>query len=300
MRQSYYARPRGYSVIPRPALAPQGGKKRCDLIGSLFLPEWDVAIRWFEIPGHGEPVVCLPAISRAVLPNFLPMLLDPHLRGRRAILVDFIGSGMSGHSTSFSYTLAGHAASVTAVLDHLQIARATLVGHSMGGSVAIALAQADPHRISRLVAFEANVLPGGGASTKSILAQPCDAFVHQWPDMVKRTARDTAESNSMISNFFAVSRIGADPFALYRNAMSLATIPESFQERFLSLDIERHFVWGEKTFPENTGQVTADAPDPNLFRQNGVNVHVLPGTGHSLMVERPTDAAHLLADILRT
>lgn len=275
-----------------------GDSGRRDLINSLYLKEWDVAIRWFDIPGDGEPIVCLPAISRAVLPNFLPTMLDPVLHGRRAILVDFVGSGMSGHSASFGYTLEDHACSVSAVLDHLQIDKSTVVGHSMGGSVAIALALADPDRISRLVAFEANVLPGGGASTKSILAQSCDAFVHQWPDMVKQTARDTAESNSMVSNFFAVSRIGADPFALYRNAMSLAAIPESFQERFLGLDIERHFVWGEKTFPENTGQVTADAPDPNLLRQNGVNVHVLPGTGHALMVERPADAAQLLANIL--
>ena len=268
------------------------------MIGSLFLSEWDVAIRWFEIPGAGEPIVCLPAISRAVLPNFLPTLLDPCMQDHRVILVDFVGSGMSGHSSTFSCGLEDHAASVCAILDHLHLDRMTVVGHSMGGSVAISLALEHPERIKRLVAFEANILPGGGVSTKSILAQTCDEFVRQWPELQERTARDNAMANSPLSNFLAVSRNGADPAALYRNAVSLSNISESFQERFLALEVERHFVWGEKTFPGNTGEITADAPDPELLQRGGVNIHVLPGTGHALMVERPREAARLLADIL--
>lgn len=45
----------------------------------------------------------------------------------------------------------GNAAAVAALLDHLEVPRATIVGHSWGGGVALALAESVPERVAGLV-----------------------------------------------------------------------------------------------------------------------------------------------------
>ena len=84
---------------------------------NLALPKWDTVIRWSELPGEGRPILCLPGLSSAALPTFLPMMMQPELRGRRALMVDYIGSGLSGHSALFGSSLAEHVEAVVAVLE---------------------------------------------------------------------------------------------------------------------------------------------------------------------------------------
>lgn len=63
---------------------------------------------------------------------------------------DLRGRGGSGDLPG-PYGMAAHAADCVAVLDHLGIERATVVGHSMGGFVAAVLAHRYPTRVARLV-----------------------------------------------------------------------------------------------------------------------------------------------------
>ena len=101
---------------------------------NLALPKWDTVIRWSELPGEGVPVLCLPGLSSAALPTFLPMMMQPGLRGRRALMVDYIGSGLSGHSALFGSSLAEHVEAVVAVLEAAGTGPVGVLGHSMGGS----------------------------------------------------------------------------------------------------------------------------------------------------------------------
>jgi non-heme chloroperoxidase len=79
---------------------------------------------------------------RRVLP-----LLPPHLR---FIAIDQRGHGDSDRPVS-GYSMDDLAADAIDVLDELGIARAVVVGHSMGSFVARKVAERDPHRVERLV-----------------------------------------------------------------------------------------------------------------------------------------------------
>ncbi len=59
-----------------------------------------------------------------------------------------------------------HAETVASILDHENIKSAIVVGHSMGGTVAIILAISRPDLVSKLIVGEGNIVPGGGGSYK--------------------------------------------------------------------------------------------------------------------------------------
>jgi pimeloyl-ACP methyl ester carboxylesterase len=78
----------------------------------------------------------------------------------RVIRIDLPGSGLTGADPSGDYTDERGIALITALLDQRGVARATLVGHSMGGRLAWRYAAARPQRVERLVL----VAPDGFAS----------------------------------------------------------------------------------------------------------------------------------------
>ncbi|MCU0466286.1 MAG: alpha/beta hydrolase, partial [Anaerolineae bacterium] len=71
------------------------------------------------------------------------------IRKLSALAVDLNGHGRS--SGEGHLTLADHAADLVALLDALDIEQIALVGHSMGGGIALTLALAYPERVARLV-----------------------------------------------------------------------------------------------------------------------------------------------------
>lgn len=75
-----------------------------------------------------------------------------HLRpGRRAVALDLRGHGRSEPPRNGDYTIAGMVDDVAAVVDSLRIERFVLVGHSMGGGVALDYAGAHPDRVVALL-----------------------------------------------------------------------------------------------------------------------------------------------------
>jgi len=68
---------------------------------------------------------------------------------RRVIAVDLRNHGRSPHSDGMRY--AAMATDVIALLDTLEIAQVDLLGHSMGGKVAMTLARLHPARVAHLI-----------------------------------------------------------------------------------------------------------------------------------------------------
>jgi pimeloyl-ACP methyl ester carboxylesterase len=108
--------------------------------------------------GAGEPIVLIhgfPTSSHlwtAVAP-LLPL-------GHRVVVLDLLGFGRSDPATSGDVSLVGHANRLVAILDHLGINVACVVGHDVGGGIAQSVAVRHPRRVSRLglvssVAFDA-------------------------------------------------------------------------------------------------------------------------------------------------
>jgi len=78
--------------------------------------------------------------------------LIPELaKDRRVVAVDLKGSGYSGRPQKGDYSLTEQARLVIRLMDKLGIDRASFVGHSLGGEVAMRLAANWPERVEKLV-----------------------------------------------------------------------------------------------------------------------------------------------------
>lgn len=99
---------------------------------------------WIEdTGGSGEPLVLLhPGIADSTIwEGLLPLLAD-----HRVVLFDRRGFGHSPVATAPFQPMGD----LVVVLDHLRIPRAHLVGNSMGGETALALAVTAPERVASL------------------------------------------------------------------------------------------------------------------------------------------------------
>lgn len=115
-----------------------------------------VALRG-EIAGDGEPVVLLHAgiCDRRMWHDAFGALAERYLTVR----YDLRGFGDSVPDATHAATPFSHHTDLLAVLDHLGIARAALVGASFGGQVALDTAIAAPDGVSRLATVCS--FPGG-------------------------------------------------------------------------------------------------------------------------------------------
>lgn len=113
---------------------------------SLYFPELDAHLCYHDLPGQEPVCVYLHGLGSASSADFPAIARDPRLSPYRSLLIDLLGFGFSDHPTAFPHTLEAHAEIVARLLDHLELRQCHVVGHSMGGSVAIALAANWPSR----------------------------------------------------------------------------------------------------------------------------------------------------------
>lgn len=84
------------------------------------------------------------------LAHFTHGLVDRLADDFHVVAVDRPGSGYSERPARASATLGAQADVMAALLDALQVERALVVGHSLGGAVALAMAQRHPTRVAAL------------------------------------------------------------------------------------------------------------------------------------------------------
>lgn len=103
--------------------------------------------------GGGLPAICLPGLTRNAAE--FSLLADALLAtgpARRIVAVDYRGRGRSDHDPDAShYAIPVETADLLAMLTHLGIRRATLIGVSRGGLIAMGLAAKRPDLVAGLV-----------------------------------------------------------------------------------------------------------------------------------------------------
>jgi len=107
---------------------------------------------YYEIHGSGRPLVLIHG-GLGLIEMFAPLL--PKLAAaRQVIAVDLQGHGHTADiERPFSYE--GFAADIAALIEHLGVGQADLIGYSLGGGVALQTAICHPQAVRRLVVISA-------------------------------------------------------------------------------------------------------------------------------------------------
>jgi pimeloyl-ACP methyl ester carboxylesterase len=143
--------------------------------------------------GEGLPILCLSGLTRDGR-DF--SYLAHHLTGVRMITLDYRGRGQSDWPDDFmSYSVPVEMSDAVALLDHLHIDKAGIIGTSRGGLIALVMATAAPQRMLGTVLVDVGPeLDSGG------LAAIMD-YLGRKP--VWKTLRDAAEARPMVMAGFS-------------------------------------------------------------------------------------------------
>jgi 3-oxoadipate enol-lactonase len=179
-----------------------------------------------EVVGDGHPVVLIHGLACGKRMWFHQVRA---LKGRfRVIAYDQRGHGSSGApSDPRLYSPALLTRDLVGVLDGLKIERAAIVGFSLGGGPALALAAAAPERVSRLVLADV----GAGADNM----WRSQWLSRRWTDFIDRGATDELVCDMLRSEFF--KRFAAQSFRSRNYMASLIRATPSLGLRYILSEV---------------------------------------------------------------
>lgn len=238
-------------------------------------------VRVQDLPGRGTPLLFVHGLGCASSCDYPRVVGSPALAGRRALLVDLLGSGFSDKPESFDYSVEAHAGVVAAIVRQLDLRALDLYGHSMGGSIAIVAAAQLNARVRSLILSEPNLDAGGGTFSRAIAAQSEEDYGRSGHAETVRSA--AAAGNLVWSGSLAVTL----PLAAHRGAVSLVRGgAPSWRSALEQLTMRRTVLFGVRSLPDDD---TARLP------RCGVEVALVADAGHSMAWENPDGLASAIA-----
>jgi pimeloyl-ACP methyl ester carboxylesterase len=155
---------------------------------------FDVGMLHVDRYGSGDPIVLVPGLASGA---WTWNGLIPHLAAKHSVYAVTI-AGFAGRPASGAATFAAFENDLTALLDQRHI-KPVLVGHSIGGTLAIDYAETHPDRVRAIVAADGlPVFPG----MQQLTAQQREAAGAQMGAVVKAQTHDQFVAYE--KNFMAV------------------------------------------------------------------------------------------------
>ena len=246
----------------------------------------------YEVHGRGKPVILLHGwLESWGLWQDTMAYLGQHYR---TYALDFWGFGESGNKNG-TYSMDDFVKLVDQFMEHLGIVEAPLIGHSMGGTVGLAVAMAYPERVTNVTVIGS---PINGNSLAPLLKlaglRPIAMLVHnmmwalklgirisapvitkdrRWPDMIIKDLSKTTVESFLIS---------------------IATLRQTNLTQDLGkIDIPIMGIYGKKDVivsPHQWKPLQAGAPQSRI--------EWLQDAGHFPMLDQPTEFKRTLLDFL--
>jgi pimeloyl-ACP methyl ester carboxylesterase len=230
--------------------------------------------------------------------------------GHRIIAPDLLGHGESGKPRG-DYSLGAYANAVRDLLEALDLERATIAGHSLGGGVAMQFAYQFPERCERLVLvssgglgrevhllLRAAALPGAEA----VLPWLSAAGKHGVGRIVRALARLGLRAGADLEEIWRGFVSLAEPEArraflhTVRGIVDLGGQRVSATDRlYLAAGLPTLIVWGQQD-PLIPVRHALEAHE----RMPGSRLEVFPGAGHFPHLDDPDRFAEVVIDFLRT
>lgn len=262
----------------------------------------------YRTAGEGPPVVLIHGMVNSS--RHWEAVALRLAAGHRVIAPDLIGHGDSA-AVRGDYSLGAHAASIRDLLAVIGVDRATIVGHSLGGGVAMQFFYQFPQRTERLVLISSG---GLGREVGPLLrgaALPGAAallWVAAHPRLLEALSRagERLRARGVFKGIYlqAIARALAplrEPGARKAFLQTLRSVIDAKGQRVSARDrlyllegFPTLIVWGglDNTIPLAHGRSAHEAVPGSRFE-------VLSGAAHFPHIEDPLGLAEVMADFLR-
>ena len=230
-----------------------------------------------------RPVVFVHGLA-ASSAFFLDAWECERLDGRGLVALDLPGFGETPAPEGFGFTMREHAEALAAAVEALDLWQVTLMGHSMGGTVAVLASGRLAPRLEALVLAEGVLRRDVEIWSDALARRSPDAWAREFAD-IRRRPRVFARGLMLRRRNEALSRITpavtqTTAEAVFASAVDLQRTAEdpSVYARFVGLDVPRCFVYADY----HAGMRFVDR-----LRHDGVPTAVVPRAGHAMMLDNP-------------
>lgn len=262
----------------------------------LALADGRIIHALFAGPRAAQPLVFIHGLGGSL--TTWQLVLGDLSGSWRVVAFDLPGHGRSAKSGNADYSVGGHAAAIAEALESAGISNSILIGHSLGGAVAMQVAIDKPQLAKGLVLIDSAGLgeeispelvdlmqgPPGAETAKALLA----LFMEDQKLVSPRAVEEMAANQTTDGAWAAQQATAKQAFAAGRQ--------RGFDPGVLqSMDRPVLIIWGEKdtVIPVDHG-VTAARTLPDAV------LAILPASGHVPQVESPQRVSTLIARFARS
>jgi pimeloyl-ACP methyl ester carboxylesterase len=266
----------------------------------------DAEIHWHE-SGQGKPIIMLHGLA-GNLRNFTYALVEKLDQDYRIIVIDRAGCGWSKRLKSESATLQEQARIISEFIDKEQIEKPLIVGHSLGGAIALTLALEHRSKISGLA-----------------LISPATQIIDKIPEMFKFLNISSPLIRFFVAHIFS-SLIGIlTRKETFKAAFSPEAICDDFRikgggdlalssEAFIRTSEDLIFaqssapslvgrekeldVYTEVLFGEDDEILDAKLHGEKFAKLAGAELTTVPGAGHMLPLTIPDKCASFIRGVM--
>ncbi|MBN6039613.1 alpha/beta fold hydrolase [Amycolatopsis sp. 195334CR] len=208
--------------------------------------------------------------------------------GRHVVLWDLRAHGDSALTPGTRFTAEDALADLVALLDHLELERPVLVGHSLGGNLSQALVRRAPERVSGLVVIGSTWNAGPLTRAERALLRFAAPALGMLPEsrLPRMMAKASAVTPAGIAASEAVfARMPKPVFLDVWRATTSLVEPDPGYRTPVPLTLIR----GDR---DRTGNIATAMP--RWAAAEGVSEHVVGGAGHVVMLDAPGEVSALL------
>ena len=248
-------------------------------------------------PRSGSPIVLVHCFTCAI--DWWDRMMPRLARDHRVVAVDLLGHGGSEKPES-GYEIENQADLVAEALTRLGVSDATVVGHSLGGTVSVALAERSPELVDRLVIVDTG--PTHEEGDLGLIARlgftPVigEAFWRTKPDFAVRQGLEVAFAPGFDVPDAFVEDVKRMTFSAYDEAAAASEDfgkEEGLDERIRDIGKPLLVIMGAE-------EQIIDDPADRLAEYRatvpGARTELLRNAGHSPNVEAPAATAALVLD----
>lgn len=216
-------------------------------------------------------------------------LTAPAISNKNLLIPDLPGFGDS-HDVSESYGLHEAAAQVVQLLEYYKIKNCSVIGHSMGGAIAILLAER--FGVTHFVNAVGNLVSEDTLFSRKIAQQDFATFSSNGFQAYKKAIRIGLRKDRPASSY-PLSLEKTDARAMYVWSQKLVDITDhgDLLERFIKLKAKKIYLQDEDN--PIAPRLAQRLDEAKIVR------HTIARTGHVLMEDNPADFYHCVGDFLK-